>query len=343
MSERQSSTWHTSGNETLCDEDKERLRSFVPGGEDKLSRGVCQAKYEIGDEDHGVLTAYLNNHISRLTSDKTNLFVIRKRPGDGWRVKTKEAVKEDLSPYYIKIRDGGLKGERERQMNPFDVWIRNENRREFEIVGFDPTRDLPYDYVDEKGQNILNRFRGFKAKGLEMDEAIDEGLVRPILAHIKEIWCRNRENVCEYVLNWMSWLVKGPRKPGTALVFTGEQGSGKGTIANFLKEEVIGTDLARTLQGTDINHQLLGRFNSDEGVLLTVVDETPELDRSVWGKLKAMVTEAMISQERKGKDAYMIRDYQSFIFTSNEDDCIKPGKGDRRFFICKVSDEKVGD
>lgn len=334
-----STTLGASTTGEIGDEEKEELRKYVPGERDKLRQRVCQAKFEISEEDQTVLTAYMNNYVARLTSEKTNLFVFRQRPGDRWEVRMQEMVKMDLKPYTVKYKEG----KREKKLNPFEPWSGNENRKEFQAVGFDPTKESPYDYMDEKERYVINRFRGFEAKALGEKEMINMELVQPLLDHIWRIWSRERQGVYDYIIKWLAWLVKGTRKPGTALVFLGEQGSGKGTIANFMAEKVIGKEIARVIQGSDVNHQLLGRFNTDEGKLLTVVDETPDLDPAVWGKLKAMITEAMVSQERKGRDAYMIKDWQSFIFTSNNHECIRPGKGDRRFMICHVSEERVND
>ena len=315
------------------------LREFTPGPDDKIDDDVIQAKYDpnAGRKKQHVLVGYLNNYIARIVSEKNQLYAFRMYPRQAWSFRSLDALREDLKPYLICEKDTG------KGTNPYEPWSMNEHRKTFDYIGFNPSCQYPYDYLDDEGKMVINKFRGFKAKELDNETPVDYELINPILEHIALLWCDGRNDLSEYVLSWLAWLVQKSRKPGTFLLILGDQGTGKGSIASFMREKVIGPGLSRPLQGRDVFSQLLGRFNTDEGVVLSVLDELPRLDPKLSDKWKALVTEHWISQERKGKDATQIQDFQSFIVLSNNGCPVPITEDDRRTVAMKVSDERKKD
>jgi phage-related protein len=131
---------------------REAMRSFVPNLDSELSREVCQIKYEFPyDATHFVLTAYLNNFIGRVGEYQRNQYVFRKRPGDLWERRSGASLKKELEKYEVHDRN------RERKVNPFNVWLKNELRREYEKVVW--TEEPPHEFVDRTGKEVLNTSR----------------------------------------------------------------------------------------------------------------------------------------------------------------------------------------
>jgi hypothetical protein len=73
-------------------------------------------------------------------------------------------------------------------------------------------------------------------------------------------------------------------------------------------------------------------------------------DEAIWGgnrkdvgKLKAAITEPTVMIEHKGKDTVSLNNYRRFIFSSNETWPVHLDPDDRRFFVLKVNQSKIGD
>jgi len=72
-----------------------------------------------------------------------------------------------------------------------------------------------------------------------------------VLKHIRQVWCSGSKDQYEYVMNWLSHLIVGGKKQRTALFLKSVQGTGKGTIVEFLIRKVIGSNLAFSTQSTE--------------------------------------------------------------------------------------------
>ena len=325
-------------------EDLKALRDFIPGPDDTLDKMVVMAKYEAdGSGDHEILVSYVNNCLALAGTG----YAWRKRPQDPWKLGgTREQMLRNLRP--MNWNERGARGAL-KEIKLVDVWERSTLRLQFEDVVFDPSR--PCDFQDKNGGWRLNRFRGLKARPKEAGD-VDYTKIDLILRHQREVLFKGREELYEFFLDWQADLVRGNPKSGIAIVIIGDQGAGKSAIANFLVDKIIGCDgkyqMARKIDGVDIRTQLLGQFNNDEGMLLTVLEETPSSGggRNRTGdenKMKALITENYRSTEKKRMDAEMIRDYQRFIFISNNDDCVRIPLGDRRYFVVRAADTYVGN
>lgn len=208
------------------------------------------------------------------------------------------------------------------------MWLESKLRREYEQVVFDPS--------DRLNDRYFNLFKGF---AVQPDEHGDWSILRD---HVRDVICCGNKDVFNYVMGWMARLFQDPggERPGTALVFRGAQGSGKGTLANILGH-IVGTHYRHILQPV----HLTGRFNTHlKDALLVFCDEvTWGGDRAAEGILKGLVTEPTITIEAKGKDLLEIESHVNLIIASNNDWVIPAGLEERRFCVLDVSPEHVGD
>ena len=135
----------------------------------------------------------------------------------------------------------------------------------------------------------------------------------------------------EIVLNWISHLIQRPfEKPSFHLMLTGEQGTGKGTLANSLLAPLISNQLV------SINNysQLTGRFSdilADN--LLIILDDCKRGNHNTATALKSLLTEKRVYIERKGLQGRMVNTYSRFILNSNDKLPIPIEYNDRRWFV----------
>lgn len=166
-------------------------------------------------------------------------------------------------------------------------------------------------------------------------------LIQLWLDHTKYIICNGNEELYNYVLDWISFIIKNPNgQTGTVLCITGEQGCGKNTFTKALQEML--RNYTRVLE--DIDH-ILGRWNSlMENKKLIIGNEIAafgEGQKTVWNKFKHMVTEDEVTFEEKNEPKRQSENYLNFILVSNNDIIAPIEKTDRRFLVIKVPSKYV--
>jgi hypothetical protein len=206
-----------------------------------------------------------------------------------------------------------------------DWWLTHPARRQYEGVVFAPNQETPGYY---------NVWRGFA--------------VQPKPGDCSKFWQHVFDNICngdpkryQWLLAWMAQAVQQPEKrPGTALVLRGKQGTGKGVFA-----KAFGRLFDPHFKHVSNPRHFLGNFNAHlEDALLVFVDEGFWAgDKTMEGPLKALVTEDILILERKGVDATQARNYMRVIVASNEDWVVPAGPEERRFAVFDVGDARMQD
>ncbi|GES78690.1 highly derived D5-like helicase-primase [Rhizophagus clarus] len=168
----------------------------------------------------------------------------------------------------------------------------------------------------------------------------------PILWYTKNIISNENVELHEYLWNWWAYLVQKPeKKPRSILVLKSTlQQCGKNIITDFIGNKVLGEHLH---YATSDLEKILGRFNSViQARKLIVMNETG-MSSGEWhkfnGHLKSLITEGMVSIERKGIETKRIRDFTRFMVTSNQDAPFKIDIGDSRVVCFDVSSRCRGN
>lgn len=199
-----------------------------------------------------------------------------------------------------------------------NAWMEAANRRTYRGIVFAP-QGAPSDFY--------NLFRGFSVEQIEGDCSL-------YLQHLRDNICRGNNGYYEYLLNWMAHMIQRPGElPGTAIVFRGPQGVGKGVATDELGRLVEPHYIALTCM-----EQLVGRFSGHlkDKVLVYANEATWGGNKAAEGALKAMITDPDSSVEQKFKDVVRIDNYKRVMVSSNEDWAVPLGKDDRRFFVLDV-------
>ena len=161
------------------------------------------------------------------------------------------------------------------------------------------------------------------------------------LNFISEILCSKKVEVYQFLLKWLSNMVKG-NKNTSCLYMKGPQGIGKSTLFECLSRYVVGNDLSLETGSDPIKtkfNEILG------GKLLINIEELENFSKAEWESissiLKRLITSSRITLQNKCTKSYEATNINNYILCSNND-AIKDDEG-RRYFILDLSTHKVGD
>ena len=189
-------------------------------------------------------------------------------------------------------------------------------------------------------KNVYNLWKPFRA------ELFDEETVphdhQLLLDHIK-VLCDNEQTVYDVLIKWIAHMVQYPeRKPGICPVLISKQGAGKGTFINMLRKMLGYTKVFET---TTPDRDVWGQFNGlmISGFLVNLNELGKKEQLNAQGKIKALITDETLTVNQKGIQAFPIKSFHRLIVTTNKEEPVNVASDDRRFFVIRASDEKVGD
>jgi hypothetical protein len=196
--------------------------------------------------------------------------------------------------------------------------------------------DVNQDTFFEDKLNLCPRLK-FKPSILSYSDKTNKQLDF-IKNFLKEILCSNKEDSYEFLLKWLSNMVKG-NKNTSCLYLKGVQGTGKSSLFYFLSNHVLGKNLCLETGSDPIRtkfNEILG------GKLLVNIEELENFSRNEWesisSTLKRMITSNSITLQNKCTKAYETTNINNYILCSNND-AIKDDDG-RRYFILDISTKK---
>lgn len=150
------------------------------------------------------------------------------------------------------------------------------------------------------------------------------------------------EEAAERFLNWLAVIYQLRIKPGTAWIWTGTQGVGKGLLFSRVLRPIFGANYTAEYP----IGQLEEEFNAFlEDSVLVMIDEAQreglKSEEKVLAKLKHYITEPNISIRRLYANHFLARNFTSFIIASNEDAPLFIAYNDRRFNVSPPQPDKI--
>lgn len=329
--------WSKKGSRYKQNECKTRWYGFSDSGEVRIGtlfffaddHGYEPKKDDIRANRYDVLVERLNKTYAivtvggkiRVLREKTSLA----NPTDStFDLLGKEDFRTLLQNNTMQIADA--KGN-PKVISVADIWLAHPSRRTyFNGMALFPNEAAP--------EGWYNTWDGFSINPRP-------GNCDLLLEHAHKIICGGNDVHYEWLLDWCADAVQDPANPkGTAVVMRGEEGAGKGTLANTLGQ-LFGCHYRHLI---DDSH-LLSNFNAHMMDALFVF-----ADEITWGgnikssgKLKGLVTEKHLIGERKGVDAIGYRNMIHVMIASNSNWVVPAGNHSRRWFMLDVSDTMIGD
>lgn len=206
----------------------------------------------------------------------------------------------------------------------YDVWLGSPARKSYASAGF---------YINNSRcpDGVLNLFPGFKVRP-------KKGFPKMFMRHIQEVVCDGDVDRARWIINRLAYVVQyGDEIASTALAVTGEQGSGKTIVADYMGE-VLGELSYKYLHDsngldTRFSEEIVGKFIicADEAIFAG--------DPKLRNKMKSLISATVLRDEGKGK---AVKDAQNVMFLmimSNEDEPVSIERGDRRFTVMKTNNK----
>ena len=240
------------------------------------------------------------------------------------------AKKASAKDYYAKFKFTMKdKANKDVEINPFDVWINNIDRRDISDIIFDPS--------GKECQSKYNIWKGYK---YQKTGEYEKENIKPFVQHIKNIICNGDEVLAEYVIKWFAQIIQTPhKKTAVGMVWRSEaEGVGKNIILNLIKD-IMGSEYYYST--SNLEH-LIGNFNADaEAKILINMNECLwGGDKKKEGRLKEFITEDSLTINQKGVKTYNINNFANVCITSNSDWIIGINQNDRRWAMIECSEIK---
>jgi hypothetical protein len=168
-----------------------------------------------------------------------------------------------------------------------------------------------------------------------------QGKVNIMLDFVKLIWANNDDKVNQFLLKWLANMVKG-NKNSSCIYVKGDEGIGKSTLVDFLRDYVVGLKLfvkgkADHLKGQH-NMQLLGK-------LFCVFEELQLFSEAEWkavdSELKDIITSNYMSYVDKYEKRFDAENFCNFMVLTNFN-AIKGANG-RRYLALDMNVSKMND
>lgn len=138
----------------------------------------------------------------------------------------------------------------------------------------------------------------------------------------------------DHFLNWLACIVQYQTRTGTAWVWQGTQGTGKGVLFHQIITPLLGEVNVVSKRMEELESEFTGYMENKFVVFIDEIEAGKSLYHSkVTAKLKNLIVEPTISIRRMYTPAYMAPNYASMIFASNKPASVEIAPDDRRFNV----------
>ena len=214
-------------------------------------------------------------------------------------------------------------------------WVNdNPNIRSYRDMDTFPNSDLcPSD--------MYNLWKPFACECLPEAPENHNGVVDFFKDHILTLSGLCTETA-KYFECWIAQMIQYPEIKSNCPVLISNQGAGKGQTLSMLKA-MLGEP--KVYECTNPARDVLGAFNGRmSSSFLVNINEAKRKDTTDgMGQFYALITDKKITINEKGISQYEITSHHRFIITTNNTDPINIADSNRRFWITRCSDRRIGD
>jgi len=138
----------------------------------------------------------------------------------------------------------------------------------------------------------------------------------------------------DHFLNWLACIVQYQTRTGTAWVWQGTQGTGKGVLFHQIITPLLAEQNVVSKRMEELESEFTGFMENKFVVFIDEIEAGRSLyHNKVTAKLKNLIVEPMISIRKMYTPAYMAPNYANMIFASNKPAAVEVSPDDRRFNV----------
>lgn len=138
----------------------------------------------------------------------------------------------------------------------------------------------------------------------------------------------------DHFINWMACIVQHRDRTGTAWIWQGTQGTGKGVLFHQIITPLMGEPNVVSKRMEELESEFTGFMENKFVVFIDEIETGASLyHNKITAKLKNLIVEPTISIRKMYTPAYMARNYSNMIFASNKPAPVEVAPDDRRFNV----------
>lgn len=257
-----------------------------------------------------------------------------------------KSLQDILTIVYYNCREKGIDLFEELNLTSLDKWHEKGYRKQLEImfsalykkidkenrsklvynINYEPCEDK---FIWYKNKKYFNTYK----KTSWWDEFVEETQYTfPLIKELLMNLCGQNDKNYEYLNNWLSFIINNPTtKIPTAIIFQGQQGSGKGRFKSLILDNIFGENCQEINQSSlesNFNDYLLGKQ------IIVANEVMHNENRQVLPNiLKNLVTDEDITINQKYMKPIVGKNFTHWIFCTNSDNPIKIDPDDRRYSV----------
>ena len=189
---------------------------------------------------------------------------------------------------------------------------------------FDPTLDGQWNPDDK----VFNTWKRTDYMSSATYQTLSPPIITKVITHVvgddpKAYW---------HFINWLAYIFQKRTKTGTAWIFHGVQGTGKGILVDHILSPLFGHDYVAKQQTKNLKDM----FNIwMEKAIIVNIDEFDLADagnesNSVMQNLKMWITDKFVAIRGMQQASRKAENYSNFILTTNARSSLPVDEGDRR-------------
>jgi len=201
-------------------------------------------------------------------------------------------------------------------------------------VNFDPTNDTLVDFPKK-------RLNLFKPTPYLLNVTAEHKGEFPIIEHIIRHVCVD-EATYQHFIKWLAHIVQFRTKTQTAWIWSGEEGTGKGTIYHQILVPILGADQTFMITQDQAEEQFNGYLRSNMLLFLDEgdIESSKQADRML-AKFRSIITEPTVPIRMMRANTIQVPNYTNLIVATNKCMPIKLTEGDRRYNVAPRQNRKL--
>lgn len=215
-------------------------------------------------------------------------------------------------------------------------WMQNHNLPPFEVI---PVWDMHFNprsnIIIDEDTHIINTYVPtpyFRQDFSKPGSLANCPLIKRIMMHT--ISDGKDDDTFEHWLNWLAVVFQLKRKPKTAWVWQGTQGTGKGLIVANILTPLLGTRYVAQKRASELEEKFNGWM---ETALIAFIDEVQvsasQRKDLISGDLRSFITEDWVTIRHMSKASVMTENFTGFILSTNKNDPVMIDYTDRRYNV----------